>query len=220
VFSCYQPVAFDTDIASHPVQLSAEDWADLYRLMQVDKRRAFDVYSDHYCKTDGQVYWSDTHQLAGDFVGHRAAVEPQKATEMISEGYLSHEKLMPFFRTIRQDLVERDADITYGTIRFIEADHETFLAWARERAACIVCNLHVHHTDDGIAKAKADFRKIIGRVVEYGGTFFLTYHRWATPEMVEACYPKIRDFFRLKRKYDPAERFQSQWYRHYAPHFR
>lgn len=32
-------------------------------------------------------------------------------------------------------------------------------------------------------------------------------------------YPKIADFFRLKRKYDPDEILQSDWYRRYAPHF-
>jgi hypothetical protein len=30
-----------------------------------------------------------------------------------------------------------------------------------------------------------------------------------------ACYPQFKEFLELKRKYDPAERFQSDWYRHY-----
>jgi FAD/FMN-containing dehydrogenase len=220
VFPCYEPVAAETPITEKPVRFSADDWAELYRLMRTDKRKAFDVYSKQYAKTDGQVYWSDTHQLAGDFVGHRAAVEADKGTEMITEVYLTHDSLMPFFRVIRADLAERKADITYGTIRFIEADEETFLPWARERSVCVVCNLHVRHTEEGITKAKADFRKILDRVVEFKGSFFLTYHRWATPDQVSACYPKIRDFFRLKRKYDPSERFQSEWYRQYAADFR
>jgi hypothetical protein len=29
----------------------------------------------------------------------------------------------------------------------------------------------------------------------------------------------MADFFRLKRKYDPDERFQSDWYRHYSRQF-
>ena len=96
---------------------------------------------------------------------------------------------------------------------------ERFLPWAKEDSVCVVCNLHVRHTPEGIAKARSDFRKILDRVVEFQGSFFLTYHRWATPEHVLACYPTIREFFRLKRQYDPSERFQSEWYRHYATHF-
>jgi len=138
---------------------------------------------------------------------------------MITEGYLRPDNLMPFFDKVRRDLVERRGDITYGTIRFIEADRETFLPWANERSVCIVCNLHVRHTDEGIAKAKTDFRQLLDRVVEFGGSFYLTYHRWATPKHIAACYPKIREFFQLKRKYDPHERLQSDWYRQYAAEF-
>ena len=29
------------------------------------------------------------------------------------------------------------------------------------------------------------------------------------------CYPQFGEFLRLKRKYDPTELFQSDWYRHY-----
>ena len=37
----------------------------------------------------------------------------------------------------------------YGTVRLIERDDETVLAWAREPWACIIFNLHVDHTPAG-----------------------------------------------------------------------
>jgi hypothetical protein len=36
---------------------------------------------------------------------------------------------------------------------------------------------------------------------------------------VAACYPRFEEFLRLKRRYDPEGRFQSEWYRHYAALF-
>jgi hypothetical protein len=36
---------------------------------------------------------------------------------------------------------------------------------------------------------------------------------------MERCYPRVREFFDAKRRHDPAGVFQSDWYRHYAPHF-
>jgi FAD/FMN-containing dehydrogenase len=220
VFACYEPVPLETPVDSSNRQLSAEDWARLYMLIRTDKPRAFAEYAAHYQRTDGQVYWSDTHQLAGEFVGHRSAVDATKGTEMITEVYLSHENVMPFFAASRADLAATNADISYGTVRFIEEDTDTFLCWATERSVCIVCNLHVKHTPDGIERAKSDFRQIIDRALEFGGRFYLTYHRWATPGQVAASYPQIGDFFRLKGKFDPQERFQSDWYRQYAPCFR
>jgi hypothetical protein len=34
-----------------------------------------------------------------------------------------------------------------------------------------------------------------------------------------ACYPQFKEFLHLKRKYDPTERFQSDWYRYYRKLF-
>ena len=39
--------------------------------------------------------------------------------------------------------------IIYGTIRLIEKDDESVLAWAKEPYACIIFNLHVVHTPHG-----------------------------------------------------------------------
>jgi hypothetical protein len=36
---------------------------------------------------------------------------------------------------------------------------------------------------------------------------------------VERCYPRMREFLSLKQRYDPEERFQSDWYRHYRDMF-
>jgi len=52
-----------------------------------------------------------------------------------------------------------------------------------------------------------------------GGSYYLTYSRDATREQVESCYPQFNDFLKLKIKYDPEERFQSDWYRHYKKLF-
>ena len=219
VFSCYRPVADATPIPAQQNQLNAQDWIDFYTLARTDKKRAFEKYSAYYVSTNRQVYWSDTHQLAGSFDAYRNAVDKQRGTEMITEAYVTSDNFLPFMTKVRQDYLEHHVDMTYGTIRFIEKDTDTFLAWAREPSVCIVCNLHVMHTDSGKAKAAADFRRIIDRAIEFGGRYYLTYHRWATRKQVEACYPQFVDFLRLKKKYDPRELFQSEWYRHYKVMF-
>jgi hypothetical protein len=89
------------------------------------------------------------------------------------------------------------------------------MSWAKERYACIVFNLHVSHDRAGIDKAATDFRRLLDRAIEHGGSYYLTYHRWATREQVLACYPQFPDFLRMKLKHDPSETFQSDWYRHY-----
>ncbi len=219
VFSCYRPVPLDTPIPKAQKALGPQDWMELYTLARTDKKRAFERYSKYYLSTNGQVYWSDTHQLAGSFDAHRNAVDKKRGTQMITEAYVSRDNFLPFMEKVRQDYIDHHVDMTYGTIRFIEKDSETFLPWAKESSVCIVCNLNVVHTDAGREKAAGDFRRIIDRAIEFGGRYYLTYHRWATRKQVETCYPRFVDFLWLKKKYDPQERFQSDWYRHYRTMF-
>jgi FAD/FMN-containing dehydrogenase len=224
VFSCYRPVDDSTPIPEQQRYLSEEEWSRLYGLARANKKKAFETYAGYYLSTSGQVYWSDTHQMSGGIDYYTQVLERQRGimpnnTEMITEVYISWDNLTPFLAATRQDFREHQVDVTYGTMRFIEKDEASFLAWAKERSVCILCNLNVVHTDQGRQKAVADFRRLLDRVVQFGGRYFLTYHRWATRAQVEACYPQLVDFLRLKRKYDPNERFQSEWYRHYRTMF-
>ena len=223
VLACYRPVAADSVIPASQRQLSESQWTELYCLARTDKKKAFELYSSYYLSTAGQIYWSDVSQLAGtlDFYheGLKRLPPEQHGTEMITEAYVRREELMPFLADVRDDFVAHGVDPTYGTIRFIEKDEESFLAWAREPYACIVCNLHVVHSVVGQRKAIADVQRIIDRAIEHGGSYFLTYHRWAERRQVEACYPQMPNFLRLKKRYDPHERFQSEWYRHYVKMF-
>src|SRR5215831_12793714 len=188
------------------------------------RRGAFAAYSAYYLGTSGQLYWSDTHQLSLYVDDYHTALDRQlgareRATEMITELYVPRPSLGAFMRDAAADARAHGVNVVYGTIRLIERDDETFLAWARQPYACIIFNLHVVHTPEGLARAAADFRRLIDRARSYGGSYYLTYHRWATREQVQGCYPQFAEFLRLKRRHDPEERFQSEWYRHYRTMF-
>ena len=103
--------------------------------------------------------------------------------------------------------------------RLIEQDDESFLAWARESWACVIFNLHVTHSPQGIEQAADSFRGLIDLGIKHGGSYYLTYHKFARREQVVACYPQFQQFLALKKKYDPDEHFQSDWYRHYRKMF-
>jgi hypothetical protein len=134
---------------------------------------------------------------------------------MITELYVPRLHLTAFMDAVRADARQHALDIIYGTIRIIDADDETVLAWARQRWACIVFNLHVTHTVEGIAKAAVDFRRLIDRAIQFGGSYYLTYHRWADARQLVACHPRITEFLHEKRQFDPGGVFRSDWYTHH-----
>ena len=224
VFSCYRPVADDTPIPDEQRELRVDDWRELFYLSHADKRRAFDLYARHYVATDGQVYWSDILQESTYIEDYHREVDrrlgaPVPATEMITEIYVPRRRLVDFLAEARGDFLDNGVDLIYGTVRLIERDDESVLAWARQPWACTIFNLHVVHTPGAVERAAAAFRRLIDMAIRRGGSYYLTYHRWATRAQVEACHPRLAEFLRLKRAYDPEERFQSDWYRHYRAMF-
>lgn len=224
VFSCYRTVDDSTPIPEDQKALSRAEWAQLLLLTHTDKARAFELYAAHYLQTSGQIYLSDAHQY-GDYVdGYHAQLDvamsaEHPATEMITEIYVPRERLADFMADVAADFRDTAVDVIYGTVRLIERDEDSFLAWAREPWACIIFNLHTVHTPAGLAHSEAAFRRLIDHAIVRGGSYFLTYHRWATAEQVEACYPQFRKFLARKLEHDPEERFQSDWYRHYRDAF-
>ncbi len=201
ICSCYRPVPDDTPIPAGQRALSREDWESLFSLAHVDPRRATDIYTRHYLATDGQIYWSDLHQLADYHEGYHQALDRRlgaaaPGSEMISELYVSRDDLASFMTDVADDFRTHATQAIYGTVRLIEPDVDSFLAWATRPWACIIFNLHVDHTPAGIARAEDEFRRLIDRALSYGGTYYLTYHRWATPEATRcgvstiSCVPR------------------------------
>ncbi len=218
VFSCYEPVDEQEPVIAKK-ELRDDDWLELLRLAYTDREKAFKRYSDYYLSTNGQTYWSDTNQLSAYLPNYAQKIRDQiggdESSLIITEIYVPRRDL-PIFLAEAADLLRSNrTTIIYGTVRLIEKDDESFLAWAKESYACIIFNLLTLHTPSGIETSARSFRGLIDLAIARGGSYYLTYHKFAKPKQLIACYPQFKQFLELKRKYDPAERFQSDWYRHY-----
>ena len=208
--------------------LSAEDWSRLYVLAHTDKARAYDEYRSHYFQTDGQLYWSDDHQFSpylpesGDMLYRsmgRSLGWKTYASLMISELYVPRPRFVEFMEAARKSLLANNANLVYGTVRLIESEDETLLRWARQDYACIIFNLLVEHSPEGIDRARSQFQALIDCALTEGGCYYLTYHRWARKDQVETAYPEFREFLRLKDRHDPGGVFASDWYNHHREMF-
>jgi FAD/FMN-containing dehydrogenase len=222
VFSCYEPID-DHEAIVAKKELRDDDWLALLRLAYTDRRKAFERYSDYYSSTNGQTYWSDTNQLSPYLPNYAQKIRDEiggdESSLIITEIYVPRPAL-PDLLTQAADLLRSNrTTVIYGTVRLIEKDDESFLPWAKESYACIIFNLLTLHTPSGIESSAGSFRGLIDLAIARGGSYYLTYHKFAKLEQVIACYPQFKEFLALKRKYDPAERFQSDWYRYYRKLF-
>ncbi len=219
VLSSYRPVAADEVIPDNQRRLSQSDWNELLTLSHVDKRAAFRKFTEFYLATHGQVYWSDTHQLNLYLEDYHGALDHRlgaavRGSEMITELYVPRADLADFMDDVRRDFSANGVDFIYGTIRLIEAERETALPWARHGWACVIFNLHIDHRPHDIARAAQHFRRLIDHALRYGGSYFLTYHRFASAAQVLAAHPGMLAFLATKCALDPQRVFQSDWYRH------
>src|SRR5436189_4815226 len=222
VFSCYQPIDKHEPIVAKK-ELRDDDWLDLLRLSYTDREKAFQRYSDYYLSTNGQTYWSDTSQLSAYLPNYAQKLHEQIGGEesslIITEIYVPRPDLPDFLKHAAELLQSNRTIVIYGTVRLIEKDDESFLAWAKKPYACVIFNLLTRHTPETIEASARSFRGLIDLAIARDGSYYLTYHRFATAEQVTACYPEFKHFLELKRKYDPTECFQSEWYRHYRKLF-
>jgi FAD/FMN-containing dehydrogenase len=222
VFSCYVPVDDATPPERAARELSEQDWRALLHLAHTDKTMAFECYARHYLLTDGQHYLSDRLQQSTYLDGYHREIDcalGHCGSEVIGEIYVPRERLQDFMGAAAADFREHGVDLIYGTIRLIERDTESFLPWARQDYACVIFNIHTPHAPGGIDSTHRAFRRLIDMAIARDGSFYLTYSKAASAGQVRACYPGFARFLEAKRRYDPQQRFQSNWYRHYSALF-
>ncbi|MBX3376170.1 MAG: FAD-binding oxidoreductase [Phycisphaeraceae bacterium] len=242
VMACYQPVPDDTPIDSADAGLPKDAWLELLTLAHRDPREAFRRYSLHYLASHGRVYWSDTMQLSTYIPTYSSWVEaslrdadphphapshsigaarrrsvprphPDRSL-MITELYVPPGELNTFMAHARRILRQSGVQDIYGTIRAIRKDTESFLPWAKDDSACIIFNLLTEHTSAGIERTRKACRALIDAAADLGGSFYLTYHRWASREQLLRCHPRLPEFLKHKERHDPRHVFESDWHRH------
>ncbi len=223
VFSCYVPVEPKAPLSqplSQPQRrLAQNDWRTLYRLAHMDRAELYRTYAAYYLATDGQQYESDDHQRSDYIDDYHQDLDSLLGhttphSEMISELYVPRAQLTAFMHAARDLLRRLHMPVIYGTIRLIEHDDISFLAWAWQPWACIIFNLCVAHNQPGMERAQIAFRDLIDCALTFSGSYYLTYHRWATAEQLLAAHPRIIEFLAHKAARDPNGIFQSDWYRY------
>ena len=228
VFACYKPSAAAETESAATADLAPDTWLKLLKLAHEDKQHAFRLYSQHYLSTDGNHYWSDTMQLSTYIPSYTNFLESSrgeqaapavKETLVIGEHYVPRDRLLAFMQQAREVFRSHGTEVIYGTIRAIMRDTVSFLPWAKDDFACVIFNVRTPHTEAGKQKTADTFRALIDASSGLGGSFFLTYHRYASAAQVESCYPQFRHWLAEKKRYDPDERFTSSWYAYYRDAF-
>lgn len=150
-----------------------------------------------------------------------AALEPssrEKYTYVLQEYFVPVSRLEEFVQKMGRILRAHDVNAINVSIRHAHKDPGALLAWAREEVFALVL-YHKQGTDpESRRKVGVWTRELIDAVLITSGTYYLPYQPHATEDQFRRAYPRWAEFFALKKRLDPDNRFRNRlWDKYYAP---
>jgi len=108
------------------------------------------------------------------------------------------------------------ANIINVSIRYSLPDSGSLLAWARTEVFAFVVYYRQGTNKAAQQEVKLWSQEVIDVVIEENGAYYLPYQLNATTPQFIKAYPRASEFFALKEKEDPTNRFINQlWSQHY-----
>lgn len=141
----------------------------------------------------------------------------RRDTDIIQEYYVPVENFVPFMDRFREILVRHRANVMSSTVRYVAPDSTPVLAYAPRKAVFAIIQMsNVPLSEAGQAEAAATTRELVDAAIEHGGTYYLTYQLYPTPEQLHRAYPRAREAFERKKHHDPDGLFSSRFYERYG----
>src|SRR3984957_3664407 len=220
ILTTYENVSPEMPLGTESTDIDAKLLTALIEIAHRDRGSAYRRYAKLELSKDGNVEWSDLHQLSTYPAGYHPEIEKRLGADyvgadLILEVYVPRTELIPLLEDARRILLTSGMPLIYETVRFLEQDKDSYLAWAKKRYACVIFSPHSSGETQALRKTGEVCRQLIRAANKRGGSFYLTYNRFATRDELASAYPQFQDFLGLKKQYDPRETFQSDWYRYY-----
>src|SRR6185295_13121602 len=158
-------------------------------------------------------------QLRGG-IRRRGARAPSRRhrTYVLQEYFVPVDKLTEFVPVMAEILRRHRVNALNISIRHALADPGSVLAWARGETFALVLYYKQRTRENAKERVAVWTRELIDAVLAAGGTYYLPYQPHATQEQFFRAYPRARELFDLKRRYDPDFRLRNVlWDKYYAP---
>jgi FAD/FMN-containing dehydrogenase len=139
-----------------------------------------------------------------------------ESTDILHEYFVTRGGIAHFLRAVQTLVPRHGADLLNVTVRYVDTDDVTVLRYATEPMLSLVMLFNQPTTAAGDSRMEALTRDLIDAALDAGGRYYLPYRLHATREQFARAYPQGADFFDAKRRYDPDELFQNEFYLKYG----
>lgn len=150
-----------------------------------------------------------------------AELEPRsrsKNTYILQEYFVPVEAFDVFMPLMKEILQRYQVNLLNISIRHAKKDPGSLLAWAKDEVFAFVLYYKQGTTDLAKNKVAIWTRELIKAVISVGGSYYLPYQLHATTTQFYQAYPRAKEFFSLKKKLDPNNKFRNKlWDKYYQP---
>jgi FAD/FMN-containing dehydrogenase len=138
-----------------------------------------------------------------------------QSTDVLHEYFVPRAGWLDFVARARQIIPRHQADLLNVTVRWVETDEDSLLRYADQPLVALVMLFDQQRSEAGEADMTGLTRELIDAALACGGRYYLPYRLHASGEQFRRAYPQADRFFALKRRHDPQELFQNEFYLKY-----
>ncbi|CAH0346589.1 FAD-binding oxidoreductase [Bacillus sp. CECT 9360] len=137
-------------------------------------------------------------------------------TEVLQEYFVPVNEFADYIDGLRTILEkEDDFNLLNITVRYVEKNDHSVMSFSKDNMFALVLLINQGTSAEDIKKTKQVINDMLNLTLEHNGSYYLPYYSYPTKQQFKQAYPRSDEFFQLKRKYDPEERFQSLFYEEY-----
>lgn len=160
-------------------------------------------------------WWNETvigpKIIDGEITRNSVINEPVKTladrnpdrTDIIHEYFVDFDRFDEFLSICREVIPASFQELLNVTLRYIDTDNESILAYATTPRIAAVMSFSQEMTQRAEADMQRMTQQLIERVLDIGGTYYLPYRPHATMEQFTRAYPNCEKFSTAKKNYDP-----------------
>ena len=142
-----------------------------------------------------------------------AELEPasrSRSTYVLQEYFVPVERFDDFVPRMRDVFRQHDVNVVNVSIRHANEDPGSFLAWARTEVFAFVIYYKQRTSEEAQQEVDVWTRELIDAALNVGGSYYLPYQLHATEVQFQRAYPRSAEYFALKLRVDPANKFRNE----------
>ncbi|MGE8203919.1 FAD-binding oxidoreductase [Heyndrickxia sp. NPDC080065] len=143
--------------------------------------------------------------------------DSETRTEVLQEYFVPVKEFTRYIDDLRSVLEkEKDINLLNITIRYVSKNDHAVMSYSKDNMFALVLLINQGRSKKEISHTEKVIRKIIDVTLKYNGSYYLPYYSYPSKEQLHMAYPRTDEFFNMKRKYDPEERFVNLFYEEYG----